>query len=167
MAQNSHGKTYATTNTYVYGNTVRKLAVAEPITRPVKRQNQNTEEEIRHRRLQEKEIQRAHRVNFLYTVAVVAVVAFIFTVCIQYLQLQASVKNDATQVANLEAQLSQLTVKNDEAEVQINGSIDYDAILSTAINELGMVYPSKKQVVEYNSGESEYVKQYQNIPTSK
>ena len=44
--------------------------------------------------------------------------------------------------------------------------IDYDAIYDTAVNELGMVYPAKGQVIRYAAGESEYVKQYQNIPNA-
>ena len=33
----------------------------------------------------------------------------------------------------------------------------------TAVNELGMVYPSRSQVIGYDSKESEYVKQYKDI----
>jgi hypothetical protein len=48
-------------------------------------------------------------------------------------------------------------------ESEINAGIDYNAIYDTAVNELGMVYPSRSQVIGYDSKESEYVKQYKDI----
>ena len=53
---------------------------------------------------------------------------------------------------------------NDALESDINASIDYNALYDTAVNELGMVYPGKDQVITYNSKESEYVKQYKDVP---
>ena len=151
---------------YVYGNTVRRVEVAEPFSN-VPKTFEELEEERREKRKQQKRIRRANRNNFLYTVAVSAIVAGIFTICYQYLNLQSSVKNAATEVANLEQQLTELTAENDEAEIEINAGIDYDAIYNTAVNELGMTYPNKSQVVTYSGGESEYVKQYQDIPSDK
>ena len=110
---------------------------------------------------------RAHRANLLYTIVAVAVVAFMFGVCVQYLEIQANVKNAANDVARLEARLTQLTVKNDETKMEIEGSVDYDALLKTAVEELGMIYPKRSQIVEYDSTESEYVKQYKDIPSTK
>ena len=63
-------------------------------------------------------------------------------------------------------QLNSLTSQNDEREAQAEADIDYDAIYDTAVNELGMVYPAKGQGIRYAAGESEYVKQYQNIPNA-
>ena len=102
--------------------------------------------------------------NFLYTVAVLGVVALMFTICYQYLNMQASVKNSASEIAQLEQQLAKIKASNDEEEQEINASIDYDAIYNTAVNELGMIYPERNQVITYDAGVSEYVKQYQDIP---
>ena len=146
------------TDSYVHGNTVRKLHVAEPFSNETMSPEEYVEQR-KQRRLQEKKIKRANKMNLLYTIAVVGVVAVMFTVCYQYLNLQASVKN-----SKLEQQLAKITNSNDEKEQEINASIDYDAILNTAVNELGMVYPDRNQVITYDAGESEYVKQYQNIP---
>lgn len=167
MPQKNYRKQNSKSNAYVYGNTVKKLSVTMPVTEPLRRDRRDDEQEQREKRLQQKQLQRAHKINFLYTVAVVGVVAFIFTVCIQYLELQAAVKNNALAVSNLESQLSELTDQNDMSEVVINGNIDYDSILDTAINQLGMVYPSRNQYVEYDSKNSEYVKQYSGIPGAK
>lgn len=152
---------------YVYGNTVRKLATEMPASRPQRSDRRDEQKETRENIQRQRDIQRAHKMNFIYTVAVVGVLAFMFTLCIQYLELQAAVKNNASAVATMESKLSGLTADNDMTEVEINGSIDYDSILNTALNELGMVYPSRSQVVQYNSSESEYVKQYSAIPAAK
>ena len=42
-------------------------------------------------------------------------------------------------------------------------SVNLDEIREKAMNELGMVYPSRSQVIGYDSKESEYVKQYKDI----
>ena len=39
-------------------------------------------------------------------------------------------------------------------------------VLAVTMLILGMVYPAKGQVIRYAAGESEYVKQYQNIPNA-
>ena len=168
MSQNNYRKNNSKSEAYVYGNTVRKLSVAMPVTKPQKRDKADDDQEKREQRQHHKEMEKAHKINFLYTVAVVGVLAFIFTVCVQYLELQAAVKSDSAEVSKLELQLSKLTDQNDMTELEANSSIDYDAIKATAMNELGMVYPNKSQVIDYTSKESEYVEMYgKKIPAVK
>ena len=50
-------------------------------------------------------------------------------------------------------------------ETRINTSLDLDYVYRVATEELGMVYPNKNQVILYNKTESEYVRQYEDIPT--
>lgn len=167
MSNKNYEKQNSSKGAYVYGNTVRNLSTAEPAARPQKRERKVEEQETREDLQKQREIQRAHKMNFLYTVGVVGVVAFMFTICIQYLGLQTNAKNNASDVSKLESTLTELTAKNDMTEVEINGSIDYNAILNTAVNELKMVYPSRSQVIQYDSSESQYVKQYADIPAAK
>lgn len=153
---------------YVDGNTVRKLQTVQPVPE-VERRRRQQEKEIQRRQeeLRQKQIGRANRINFLYTFAVIGVAVVLYAVCWQYLQLQTSVKTNAANISKLQSQLTELTAENDEMELQINASIDYEQIYETAINELGMVYPDKKQVVTFDAGISEYVKQYQDVPAAK
>jgi len=167
MSQNNYRKDNTKSEAYVYGNAVRKLSVAMPVTKPQRREKTNDDQEKKAQRQQHREMQRVHKINFLYTVAVVGVLAFIFTVCIQYLELQSGVKSNSAEVSKLESQLSKLTEQNDMTELEANGSINYDAILNTAINELGMKYPSRNQVIEYDDKESQFVKQDHDIPAVK
>ncbi len=157
---------YAGRADYVSGSAARKLSAAQAAPQVERRRRVETEEEKRERLLREQKIRRANHMNFLYTVAVIGVVVLIFTVCCQYLQSQATAKANAAEVARLQSELTELTIANDELEVRVNAGIDYDAIYNTAVKELGMVHPKKSQVITFDAGESEYVKQYAQIPSA-
>ena len=66
--------------------------------------------------------------------------------------------------STLQAQLEDLKIENDQKELSIDTSIDYEYIYNVAVEELGMVYASEDQIINYKSGESEYVMQFKNIP---
>ena len=144
---------------YEYGSAVRQLNIAEPLKTPD--ESQQTQKEINReiRRQRQKQIRRNNKINLMYTVAVASVAAVVFFICYQYLNVQAAAKTNSDMIAALKE-------NNDVLESDINASIDYDAIYDTAVNELGMVYPEKKQVITYDSKESEYVKQYKDVPES-
>ena len=54
--------------------------------------------------------------------------------------------------------------KNDALQNAISAALDPEKIFTIATEELGMVYPGDHQVIEYKKQESEYVRQYENIP---
>lgn len=155
---------------YVYGTAARQLNTALPKTdydEQRARRKREQEERRQQERLESyKALKHAHKTNLLYTFAAVAVAAFMFAICVQYLEAQAYVKNTADEVASMEIKLTQLSVKNDETKMEIDGGIDYNEVLRVATEELGMVYPKRSQIVEYDAAESEYVKQYKNIPST-
>ena len=153
---------------YVDGNAARKLQTAQAVPEIEKRRRQQEREEQRKQEeLRQRKIGRTNRINFLYTVAVIGVAVVMFAICWQYLQLQTSLKSNATEISRLQSEVTKLTTENDEMELKINAGINYEQIYDTAVNELGMVYPSKRQVVTFDAGISEYVKQYQDVPAVK
>ncbi len=155
-------------SSYVGGSAARKLQTAQAVPEADRRRRQQEKEEQRKQEeLRRRQIGRANRINFLYTVAVIGVAVVLYAVCWQYLQLQTSVKANAAEISNLQSQITKLTAENDEMELQINAGIDYEQIYETAVNELGMVYPDKRQVVTFDAGISEYVKQYQDVPNAE
>ena len=81
--------------------------------------------------------------------------------------MQAAAKVNSDKIIELKSTLNSLKDDNDALEADINASIDYNTIYDTAVNELGMVYPGKDQVITYNSQESEYVKQYKDVPDAR
>ena len=67
-------------------------------------------------------------------------------------------------IETIEKELEFLKSENDALETRINTSLDLDYVYRVATEELGMVYPNKNQVILYNKTESEYVRQYEDIP---
>ena len=149
------------TTEYQYGSAVRKLqSVPEIHTYEHERRIEEQEQERRQRR---REIRRNNRVNLVYTTVLAICATAVFAICYQYLNLQSDIKTNSTAVVELQNQLNSLKAENNSHESEINAGIDYNAIYDTAVNELGMVYPSRSQVIGYDSKESEYVKQYKDI----
>ena len=57
-----------------------------------------------------------------------------------------------------------LKAENDALETSINTYVDLDHIYDVATKELGMGYASKNQILLYDKTESEYVRQYEDVP---
>lgn len=144
---------------YEYGSTARQLNTAQPL-----RRDEETEESREQRKARQKQIRRNNKINLMYTMVVASVAAVVFFICYQYLNVQAVAKANSDKIIELKSTLNSLKDDNDALESDINASIDYNALYNTAVNELGMVYPGKDQVITYNSKESEYVKQYKDVP---
>ena len=54
--------------------------------------------------------------------------------------------------------------ENDALAIRINTYVDLDYVYKVATEELGMVYANKDQVLLYDKTESEYIRQYEDIP---
>lgn len=147
------------TTEYQYGSAVRKLQTV-PEVHTYEHERRIEEQERRQRR---REIRRNNRVNLVYTTVLAICATAVFAICYQYLNLQSDIKTNSTAVVELQNQLNSHKAENNSHESEINAGIDYNAIYDTAVNELGMVYPSRSQVIGYDSKESEYVKQYKDI----
>ena len=148
---------------YEYGSAARQLnANVQPL-----KHNDEQEESREQRRARQKQIRRNNKINLMYTLVVATVASVVFFICYQYLNVQATAKVNSDKIMELKSTLNSLKNDNDALEADINASIDYDALYDTAVNDLGMVYPGKGQVITYDSKESEYVKQYKDVPDAK
>ena len=141
----------------IEGNTARKVQTLEYPSR-------ERQPERRERRHAEKS--NVQYVNVLYMIFLAAASCMVLWSCVNYLQLQAETTSRVKHIASLETELEDLRKENNDNYTRIMTSVDLDHIRDVAINELGMVYPAKGQVIRYAAGESEYVKQYQNIPNA-
>ena len=142
-------------NTYVDGNTVRKLQTApgrenqsRPAVSSATRKNRET----------------ALQMNMSYVLFLTIAAVVTVMVCINYLKLQAQNTSYQKTVTSMGTQLSELKLENDSEYNRIVSSVDLEHIKDVAMNELGMVYASEKQIRTYDSTQSDYVKQYQDIP---
>lgn len=141
---------------YIEGNTVRKIHPAE---HPARRQGQKRQVQ-RHQAGKE----RVQYVNIFYTVFLAAAAVMVLWSCVNYLQLQAETTSRVKNIAALETQLENLRKENDDNYTRIMISVDLDYIKEVAINELGMVYASEDQVILYDGGTRDYVRQNAEIP---
>lgn len=103
--------------------------------------------------------------GFVIFLALVSV-AILFG-CVHYLQLKSEVTAKMKTVAALETQLTELKEDNDAYESQVTSNVDLNTIKKIAIGRLGMRYPSDDQKMTYETSQSSYVRQYQDIPESE
>lgn len=146
------------TATYQYGNTVRQFQVLP---------NYSEESELDKPQLSNharKNREKALHMNLGYVLFLAAAVVVTVFVCISFLQLQAQMTEKVKSISSLEQEVADLRSDNDETYNRITNSVDLDYIKKVALEEIGMVYASKDQVVLYDNEESDYVRQYNDIP---
>ena len=140
---------------YVYGNTVPK-----PVREPERRRKttKKVSRQVRNNR------RKALRMNAGYVVFLTAAALLTLVVCVGYVRLQARITDSSKNVTAMQEELAQLREENDTRYNTVMDSVDVEEIKKAAQEDLGMVYASPEQVVEYESPSADYVKQYESIP---
>lgn len=141
------------TDEVVEGNTVRVAQVLPQVR----------EKEIRRTQIEavrERSLSMNLRYVLFLTVAAVAVV----TICVYFLKLQAISTKLQKRTVSLQTTLKDLKMENDIVYNEILSSVDLEKVRETAIDELGMSFPSQTQIAYYDAASSDYVKQYEEIP---
>ena len=139
----------------IEGNTVRKLQVRE------ERHYRRQEESHAYRVERDQKIQYT---TVIYMLFLTVAAAMVLWSCVTYLQLQAETTSRVKNIAALETELEDLKKENDDNYTRIMTSVDLDYIRDVAINELGMVYANEDQVILYDGGTKDYVRQSQDVP---
>ncbi len=159
MMKRTRGKTYDAYRAYTDGNTVRKIDEQPEYRKQQKRDVQQ---------MKDRNVQRLHAnskampwTSFFGLVLAVAAVSFF---CMSYLRAESALQKSMKTIENMEKDLEKLKSENDAKEASIHASIDLDEIFQTATGRLGMVYANESQVIKYDKTESEYVRQYEDIP---
>lgn len=148
-----NGRTYV----YVDGTAVRKLQQAPA---EEKRQRQTPSASRRTRKNRE----RALQMNFAYVAFLAAAAVLTVFMCVNFLQLRARGTKLQKEVTALEAQLDAAVLENNSNYQGIITSVDMDHVRDVAMNELGMQKATKDQIVTYEVDDSDYVRQYSEIP---
>ena len=124
------------------------------------------EEPIRAPRQQSRQRQQSRKAEKRRTFMNPAMIAFLAGVMclmsfflIEYISLQSEVKGIVGEIAQLETQLASLKSDNDETLNEINSGINLDDIKYRAIAQLGMTYAQEDQIVTYDGGSGDYVRQ--------
>lgn len=160
MAARNRRPVRAAQSAYVHGNTVRKIAPAYAPQKP--QRDTQSRPKINHtvRRNQEK----ALHMDLPYVIVLTLAALSALYLCVGYLHVQSSITGRIHNIELLEQELEQLKSENDALATRINTYVDLDHVYKVATEELGMVYANRDQVLLYDKTESEYVRQYEDIP---
>lgn len=162
-----NARTYA----YVDGTAVRRLEAAPVQRTAARRPEPAPEQRMRERQTRpasqtaRKNRERALSMNLGYVMFLtLAAVITVFT-CVNFLQLQAKGTKLQKEVTALETRLDAAVLENDSDYNRIMTSVDMEKVKDIALNQLGMVYAKKSQIVTYEMQNSDYVRQYSEIPS--
>lgn len=153
---------------YVYGTAARELA--EPVRREpetVERRRNLTPEEERkllRKKYAEENVRKASKIGALYTLFIAFAVGMTLLVCANYIMVINQGNEKSAQIVALQEELNAMKEENDQKKLSIDTSVDYNYIYDVAIKELGMIHAGSGHVIKYESGESEYVIQYTDVP---
>lgn len=148
---------------YVHGTAAYKTELQQvPDRRRQEEADPRQRRQVSHtvRRNQEKALQMDLPYVVMLTIAAICTLCL----CVNYLRVQADINVRMQNIANLEKEIGTLKSANDALETSINTYVDLDNVYKIATEELGMVYANKEQVILYDKTESEYVRQYEDIP---
>lgn len=98
-------------------------------------------------------------VVFLSAAAILALI-----ICVNYVKLQSRMTGYSKNISALQGQLANMKEENNTKYNAIMDSVNLEEIRERAQENLGMVYATSEQVIEYQRPSADYVKQYENIP---
>lgn len=146
------------TYTYVDGTAVRKLETS-PARHPEQHRTASTSTETKKNR------ERALTMNLGYVLFLTVAAVVSVSMCVNYLQLQVKETRLQKQVTSLAAELDSAVLENNSDYNRIMMNVDLEHVKDVAMNELGMSYVKKSQIVSYEATEGDYVRKYADVPT--
>lgn len=99
------------------------------------------------------------QMNFKYAVFMAFLVGAMTLCLIGYIKLQSDISSTNSKISSLESQLSELRSSNNEVYNEITGNVDLEEIRRIAIDEFGMKYADKDQIVIYSEPKGDSVHQ--------
>lgn len=152
------------TQTFVDGNTVRKLEAA-PDYRREREEKRKEEERRRNRRVARRNQERVAHMNLGYVAFLTLSLVLVGMSSVMYIRLQTNITGHLNTISALETNIANQKADNDALEKRIETSVDLKAVKDAALNELGMVYASPDQIVHYTVDKEDYMNQYEDIPS--
>lgn len=139
-------------NTYVEGNTVRKLNVVAELQKPLETKEKN-----------KKKHDRSLYMNLGYVVFLIGALVIAAMILMSYIRVQSDIIISVRNIASLERELNNLRLSNDEDYARAASSVDLDKVRRVAIGELGMRYAKEGQIINVSGEGSDYVRQLAQI----
>lgn len=147
------------------GNAVRQTEEVIPLERPVPERREKNPRRKTSTRPVRRNRARHRRMTLPYVIMLTAASLLTAGLCFQMLRLESGISASRSRISTLQENVRELSTANDAIEDEIAIYTDLDYIYKVATKKLGMVYPSDDQVILYDQTESEYVRQYEDIPT--
>ena len=141
-----------THNTYVEGNTVRKLNVVEELQKPLESKEKS-----------KKQHDSSLYMNLGYVVFLIGALVVAAMILMSYIRVQSDIIISVRNIASLESELNNLKLSNDEDYARAASSVDLDEVRRVAIGELGMRYAKEGQIINVSGEGSDYVRQLAQI----
>lgn len=146
---------------YVYGNAVPKPEYT-PEREPEKRRR-DPQHTRRSRQIRQNQ-RKALKVNKGYVIFLTVAAVLALVICVNYVRLQSQITSRSRNITAMQEELADMNEENTTKYNTIMDSVNLEEVRDKAINELGMVYADKDQIVEYDNPNGDYVKQYEEIP---
>ena len=168
-------RTYSRRPMYVDGSAARELETYEYDnayeyeygTSPAKRREaarKRKKERLARKKAAQRNQSRASYFSAGYVICLAIAAVATLLICINYLQLNASITSKMDSIAKLQLDLEHQKAANDELRTAIDTACDLNHVYQVATQELGMVYANPNQILLYDKTESEYVRQNEDIP---
>ncbi len=143
---------------YVYGNTVTKPEYEpEPRVQRPKRSPKASRQVRKNQR-------NALRMNRAYVGFLTAAAVLILAVCVNYVQMRSEIMDRSENITAMQRELTELKEENNTKYNALMDSVNLEEVRNRAVNQLGMGYAAKEQIVEYDNPTGDYIKQYEEIP---
>lgn len=154
------------TNAYYVEGTAVRAARPQLQPEPERRERRHRVRRL-HPRYREAERTAFASLNLPLTLILVAAVSLSVFVGYRYLCLKSSLDTHMSNIKTLETTLDTMRTENDALEKSIDTSVDLNKVYDIATKELGMVRVGRDNIIQYDKTESEYVKQYEDIPSGE
>lgn len=145
---------------YVSGSAAR---AEEPIRHQNSRK-QDISRQLERARAVRRNQEKALHMDLPYVLMLTLAAVCALSICVSYLHIQSTIASRIHNIEKLEQNLEKIKSENDALQTAIHTDIDLDYVYKVATEELGMVYANRSQVLLYDKTESEYVRQYEDIP---
>ena len=156
----NHGQQYRRRGSqapYVYGNVAVEVEPGYHEQSPEKPKKKVSKQVLKNRK-------QALHMNSAYVIFLTVAAGMAVIVCVNYVKLQSRITDRSKNITAMQKELANLKEENNAKFNAVMDSVNLDEIRDRAQNQLGMVYASPEQIVEYDNPATDYVKQFEEIP---
>ncbi len=104
--------------------------------------------------------------DFKYTFFLAIAMIVMIASCANMLRMENQVDSKKSKISGLQSEIRDAKADNEAFENSLNDAYTLEEIYKIAVNELGMVYSQKGQIVYYDAANEDYVNQYRDVPSA-